>query len=83
MSCCVAWLNSRRQSVSARWLEVTGCPILEGYGLSETSPTATLNAATATAFSGTLGLPVPSTDVAILGKILRRELRDKALPVGA
>ncbi len=46
---------------------MTGCPILEGYGLSETSPTATLNAATAKAFSGTLGLPVPSTDVAILG----------------
>lgn len=52
--------------VSERWLKVTGCPIIEGYGLSETSPTATLNPPDTTAVPGSIGLPVPSTDIAIL-----------------
>ncbi|MDE1180176.1 long-chain-fatty-acid--CoA ligase [Paraburkholderia sp.] len=55
-----------QEVVSAKWLKLTGSPILEGYGLSETSPNATLNPATLTAFTGTIGLPVPSTDIAIL-----------------
>ncbi|WP_435106878.1 AMP-binding protein [Arhodomonas sp. AD133] len=52
--------------VSEKWLEVTGCPIIEGYGLSETSPTATLNPPDTTAVPGSIGLPVPSTEIAIL-----------------
>ena len=48
------------------WLERTGCPICEGYGLSETSPSAICNPVDTPAFSGTIGLPLPSTDVAIL-----------------
>jgi long-chain acyl-CoA synthetase len=55
-----------QQVVSERWLKMTGSPILEGYGLSETSPTATLCRPDQQGFSGTIGLPVPSTEVAIL-----------------
>ncbi|KAG4081090.1 hypothetical protein HA402_010261 [Bradysia odoriphaga] len=52
--------------VAERWLQLTGKPLIEGYGLSETSPVATANPVTATAYSGAIGLPLPSTDVAIL-----------------
>jgi len=55
-----------QEVVSDRWCKVTGSPILEGYGLSETSPTATLCPPDQNGFSGTIGLPVPSTEVAIL-----------------
>jgi len=55
-----------QQAVSDRWLKATGVAIIEGYGLSETAPVATCNRADSTAFSGTIGLPVPSTDIAIL-----------------
>jgi len=55
-----------QEVVSDRWRKVTGSPILEGYGLSETSPTATLCPPGLDTFSGTIGLPVPSTEVAIL-----------------
>jgi long-chain acyl-CoA synthetase len=55
-----------QQSVNDAWLKATGVSIIEGYGLSETSPVATCNPADATAFSGTIGLPVPGTDIAIL-----------------
>jgi long-chain acyl-CoA synthetase len=50
------------QSGTAKlWLEKTGCPICEGYGLSETSPSATCNPVTNTAFTGTIGVPLPGT----------------------
>ena len=55
-----------QQVVAERWFKVTGSPIIEGYGLSETSPVATCNRGDASAFSGTIGLPLPSTDIAIL-----------------
>ena len=48
-------------AVAKLWLEKTGCPICEGYGLSETSPSASCNPVTNTEFSGTIGLPLPST----------------------
>jgi long-chain acyl-CoA synthetase len=54
-----------QQAVAQRWHAATGVPILEGYGLSETSPCATTNLPGATCFSGTVGLPLPSTEVAI------------------
>jgi long-chain acyl-CoA synthetase len=54
-----------QQSTARRWLEVTGCPIAEGYGLSETSPVATSNRVDLKEFSGTIGLPIPSTLIAI------------------
>jgi long-chain acyl-CoA synthetase len=55
-----------QQAVNDRWLKATGVSIIEGYGLSETSPVATCNRADNKEFTGTIGLPVPSTDIAIL-----------------
>jgi long-chain acyl-CoA synthetase len=49
------------QSVAKLWLEKTGCPITEGYGLSETSPSACCNVPTNKSFTGTIGVPIPST----------------------
>jgi long-chain acyl-CoA synthetase len=55
------------QSATAKlWLEKTGCPIVEGYGLSETSPSATCNPVDSTAFSGNIGLPMPGTELTLL-----------------
>jgi long-chain acyl-CoA synthetase len=53
-----------QKAVAERWKEVTGTPLVEGYGLTETSPVATANPLTAEEYSGSIGLPVPSTDVA-------------------
>ena len=55
-----------QQAVADKWFQVTGCPIIEGYGLSETSPVATCNPADSTRFTGSIGLPVPSTEIMIL-----------------
>jgi long-chain acyl-CoA synthetase len=55
-----------QQAVNDRWRKVTGSAIIEGYGLSETSPVATCNRTDITEFTGTIGLPMPSTDIAIL-----------------
>ena len=55
------------QSGTAKlWLEKTGCPIVEAYGLSETSPAATCNPVDATAWTGSIGLPMPNTDITLL-----------------
>lgn len=54
-----------QRPVAEQWKAVTGCFIAEGYGLSETSPTLTCNPATATEFTGTIGLPVSSTWISI------------------
>jgi long-chain acyl-CoA synthetase len=53
-------------STSEKWKALTGRDILEGYGLSETSPILTLNPMTAAGFSATVGLPLPSTDIKLL-----------------
>ncbi len=50
-----------QQAVAQRWLEKTGCAICEGYGLSETSPTASCNLVNSKDFTGSIGLPLPST----------------------
>jgi len=55
-----------QKAVNDRWRAVTGKSIVEGYGLSETAPVATANAADAVEFTGTIGLPIPSTEIAIL-----------------
>jgi long-chain acyl-CoA synthetase len=53
-------------AVAALWLEKTGCPICEGYGLSETSPSVSCNPTTSTQFTGTVGVPLPSTFMKLL-----------------
>lgn len=50
-------------AVARLWLEKTKCPICEGYGLSETSPSASCNPVTSTEFTGTIGVPLPSTSM--------------------
>ncbi|MEK0419001.1 MAG: hypothetical protein RI949_3007 [Pseudomonadota bacterium] len=55
-----------QQATARLWLEKTGCPICEGYGLSETSPSATCNPVDTTAYSGNIGLPLPNTEVTLL-----------------
>jgi len=68
----VNWRNLRvslgggmavQAAVAKKWLERTGCPICEGYGLSETSPSACCNPVTVKEFSGTIGVPIPSTEL--------------------
>jgi long-chain acyl-CoA synthetase len=54
-----------QRPVADAWKKLTGCSIAEGYGLSETSPTLTCNTATASEFNGSIGVPVPSTDISI------------------
>jgi len=53
-------------AVAQRWLEKTGCPICEGYGLSETSPSACCNPVTSQAFTGTIGVPIPNTEMKVV-----------------
>ena len=54
-----------QRAVAERFVGLTGCPIIEGYGLSETSPVLTCNPATSAEYTGTIGLPVPSTEISI------------------
>jgi long-chain acyl-CoA synthetase len=65
-----------QRPVAERWLDMTGRPITEGYGLSETSPVATVNRLDAREFSGMIGLPLPSTDIEI------RDEDGNTLPIG-
>ena len=55
-----------QQATAEKWRKVTGCAIVEGYGLSETSPVATANRLDNTEFNGSIGFPLPSTEVAIM-----------------
>jgi long-chain acyl-CoA synthetase len=65
-----------QRPVADRWKQLTGITIAEGYGLSETSPVATANRFDADEFTGTIGLPLPSTEVAI------RDEEGKDVPLG-
>ena len=65
-----------QRPVAERWLKLTGMPISEGYGLSETSPVATVNRLDMAEFTGTIGLPLPSTEVDI------RDEDGNSLPLG-
>jgi long-chain acyl-CoA synthetase len=55
-----------QKAVADKWLKTTGIPIVEGYGLSETSPVVTANCCDISEFTGTIGLPLPSTELRIL-----------------
>ena len=65
-----------QRPVAERWMALTGSAIVEGYGLSETSPVATCNVANLKGFTGTIGLPVSSTEIAI------RDDEGKDVPLG-
>ena len=55
-----------QRSVAEQWQKLTGCPLSEGYGMTEASPVVTVNPLDGTGRLGTIGLPVPSTDVRIV-----------------
>jgi long-chain acyl-CoA synthetase len=55
-----------QRAVAEKWLALTGVPIIEGYGLSETSPVATCNPILNREYNGTIGLPFPNTEIVIL-----------------
>ncbi|UXH78144.1 long-chain-fatty-acid--CoA ligase [Roseateles amylovorans] len=55
-----------QQATAKQWLDKTGCPIVEGYGLSETSPVASCNPTDSTAYTGSIGLPLPGTELRLL-----------------
>ena len=55
-----------QETVAKKWLAVTGCPIVEGYGLSETSAGVTCNPTDSEQYTGTIGLPLPNVEVRIL-----------------
>jgi long-chain acyl-CoA synthetase len=65
-----------QRAVAERWQHITHTPLIEGYGLTECSPTVTVNPLDLKAFNGSIGLPVPSTEVSI------RNADGKELPVG-
>jgi long-chain acyl-CoA synthetase len=52
-----------QEAVAVRWKEVTGTPLIEAYGLTETSPAATINPLDLPAYNGSIGLPVSSTEI--------------------
>jgi len=65
-----------QKAVADRWKQITGTVLLEGYGLTETSPVATMNPFDLTGYSGSIGVPIPSTDIEI------RDDQGKTLPIG-
>jgi long-chain acyl-CoA synthetase len=64
------------KAVADKWYALTGCQVVEGYGLTETSPAAVVNPIVGTQWNGSIGLPLPSTEVAILDD------SDQPLPLG-
>lgn len=62
--------------VAERWKQVTGVPLIEAYGLTETSPAACINPMTLKDYNGFIGLPIPSTDVEI------KDDNGKTIPLG-
>ena len=65
-----------QKMVADRWKQVTGTTLIEGYGLTETAPAATANPLNLGEYSGSIGVPMPSTDIEI------RDDADRPLPVG-
>jgi len=65
-----------QEKIANDWYKATGLPVLEGYGLTEASPIVTINPTTVAAYTGSIGLPVPSTIVSIRGE------DGKELPIG-
>ncbi|GIK24257.1 MAG: AMP-binding protein [Rhodocyclaceae bacterium] len=64
-----------QRAVAERWQQITGVPLCEGYGLTECSPTVTVNPLDIEGYTGSIGLPVPSTDISI------RDEEGRELPI--
>ena len=62
---CLGGGSAVQGAVSNRWFEITGHHICQGFGMSETSPVVTVNPVPTTSFSGTIGIPLSSTDVSV------------------
>ena len=60
-----------QRAVAEKWKQVTGVPLVESYGLTETSPAAISNTLDIEDWTGTIGVPIPSTDAAILDDVGR------------
>ncbi|MDX1592806.1 MAG: AMP-binding protein [Gammaproteobacteria bacterium] len=65
-----------QRPVAERWQALTGCPLLEAYGLTETCPAVTINPLNLESYNGSIGLPIPSTEVCV------RDAEGRELPVG-
>ncbi|MCG6121972.1 MAG: AMP-binding protein [Microvirga sp.] len=76
LTLCVSGGMATQKAVAARWKALTGRAIIEGYGLSETSPVVCANPMDLDEFSGTIGYPIPSTEVSI------RDTQGAPLPIG-
>jgi len=67
LQACLGGGMAVQRSVAERWLATTGVPIAQGYGLTEASPIVSANPLDAKVFDGSVGVPLPSTEVAIMG----------------
>lgn len=76
LKCAVGGGMAVQQAVAQQWVKRTGKPIIEGYGLSETSPVLCCNRGDITEWTGTVGLPMPSTDISL------RDEHNKEVPLG-
>jgi long-chain acyl-CoA synthetase len=76
LKCAVAGGMAVQKAVAQSWMKATGKPIIEGYGLSETSPVLTCNRGDIGEWTGTIGLPLPSTEITI------RDDDGRELPLG-
>jgi long-chain acyl-CoA synthetase len=65
-----------QKAVAERWKQVTGTPLIEGYGLTETAPSATANPVNAAEYNGTIGVPMSSTEIVL------RDDNDRDVPLG-
>ncbi len=65
LKCAIGGGMAVQKAVAEAWMQATGRPIIEGYGLSETAPVLTCNPSDGAEWTGTIGLPVPSTDISI------------------
>ena len=68
LKACVGGGMAVQKSVAEKWKQLTGCALVEGYGLSETSPVLCCNPLDGTERMGTIGLPVPNTEVKIMNE---------------
>ena len=66
-----------QRAIAERWKTATGCALVEGYGLTEASPSCSMNAPTNPDFTGSIGYPIPSTEISI------RDDDGQALPLGS